>query len=161
MLSINVLDEAVILLGVFTVGKKKRIWVYSANKVWWFTICIADEILMLKLPIIYFFSGESFSNNKDIKLSTTLRIDTLHVYVYSLLLVVCNHLLPPAMGIRKKIRRQFYFYFCRPKGQIRQHYNGKNWELWKLWKLSEVVIIILFSAIILFLYMFIRFLLVF
>ena len=117
--------------------------------------------LMLKLPIISFFSGESFSNNKDIKLSTTLRIDTLHVYVYSLLLVVCNHLLPPAMGIRKKIRRQFYFYFCRRKGQIRRHYNGKNWELWKLWKLSEVVIIILFSAIILFLYMFIHFLLVF
>ena len=59
------------------------------------------------------------------------------------------------MGIRKKIRRQFYFYFCRRKGQIRRHYNGKKW------KLSEVVIVILFSAIRLFLYMFIRFLLVF
>ena len=31
-----------------------------------------------------------------------------------------------AMGIKKKIRRQFYFYFCRRKGQIRRHYNGKN-----------------------------------
>ena len=31
-----------------------------------------------------------------------------------------------AMGIRKKIRQQFYFYFCRRKGQIRRHYNGKN-----------------------------------
>ena len=31
----------------------------------------------------------------------------------------------PAMGIRKKIRRQFYFYFCRRKGQIRRHYKAK------------------------------------
>ena len=31
-----------------------------------------------------------------------------------------------AMGIREKIRRQFCFYFCRRKGQIRRHYNGKN-----------------------------------
>ena len=31
-----------------------------------------------------------------------------------------------AKGIRKKIRRQFYFYFDRHKGQIQQHYNGKN-----------------------------------
>ena len=30
-----------------------------------------------------------------------------------------------AMRIRKKIR-QFYFYFCRRKGKIRRHYNGKN-----------------------------------
>ena len=58
----------------------------------------------------------------------------------------------------KKIRRQFYFYFCRRKGQIRRHYDGKKIETLKL---SEAVIIILFSAIRLFLYMFIRFLLVF
>ena len=31
-----------------------------------------------------------------------------------------------AMGIRKKIQQQFYFYFCCRKGQIQQHYNGKN-----------------------------------
>ena len=31
-----------------------------------------------------------------------------------------------AMGIRKKIWRQFYFYFCHSKGQIQRHYNGKN-----------------------------------
>ena len=62
------------------------------------------------------------------------------------------------MGITKKIQQQFYFYFCRRKGQIRQHYNAKNFQTWKV---SEVVIIILFSAIRLFLYMFIRFLLVF
>ena len=31
-----------------------------------------------------------------------------------------------AMGIRKKMRRQFYFYFRRRKGQIRRHYNAKN-----------------------------------
>ena len=49
-----------------------------------------------------------------------------------------------AMGIRKKILLQFYFYFCRRKGQIRRYYNEKNF---KTWKLSEVVIIILFSAI--------------
>ena len=129
MLSINVLDEAVIRLGVFTVGKKKEFEFIVPTKSDDSLSVLQMRSLMLKLPIISFFSGESFSNNKDIKLSTTLRIDTLHVYVYSLLLVVCNHLLPPAMGIRKKIRRQFYFYFCRPKGQIRQHYNGKNWEL--------------------------------
>ena len=63
-----------------------------------------------------------------------------------------------AMGIRKKICWQFYFYFCRREGQIRQHYNGTNFSIWKL---SEVVIIILFSAISSLLYMFIRFLLVF
>ena len=34
--------------------------------------------------------------------------------------------LSAAMGIRKKIRRQFCFYFCHRKGQIRQHYNGKK-----------------------------------
>ena len=129
MLSINVLDEAVIRLGVFTVGKKKEFEFIVPTKSDDSLSVLQMRSLMLKLPIISFFSGESFSNNKDIKLSTTLRIDTLHVYVYSLLLVVCNHLLPPAMGIRKKIRRQFYFYFCRPKGQIRRHYNGKNWEL--------------------------------
>ena len=49
-----------------------------------------------------------------------------------------------AMGIRKKIQWQFYFYFCCRKGQIQGHYNGKNLETWKL---SEGVIIILFSAI--------------
>ena len=129
MLSINVLDEAVIRLGVFTVGKKKEFEFIVPTKSDDSLSVLQMRSLMLKLPIISFFSGESFSNNKDIKLSTTLRIDTLHVYVYSLLLVVCNHLLPPAMGIRKKIRRQFYFYFCRRKGQIRRHYNGKNWEL--------------------------------
>ena len=128
MLSINVLDEAVIRLGVFTVGKKKEFEFIVPTKSDDSLSVLQMRSLMLKLPIISFFSGESFSNNKDIKLSTTLRIDTLHVYVYSLLLVVCNHLLPPAMGIRKKIRRQFYFYFCRRKGQIRRHYNGKNWE---------------------------------
>ena len=126
MLSINVLDEAVIRLGVFTVGKKKEFEFIVPTKSDDSLSVLQMRSLMLKLPIISFFSGESFSNNKDIKLSTTLRIDTLHVYVYSLLLVVCNHLLPPAMGIRKKIRRQFYFYFCRRKGQIRRHYNGKN-----------------------------------
>ena len=31
-----------------------------------------------------------------------------------------------AMGIRKKIRQQFYFYFRCRKGQIQQHYNGKT-----------------------------------
>ena len=31
-----------------------------------------------------------------------------------------------AMRIRKKVLRQFYFYFCRSKGKIRRHYNGKN-----------------------------------
>ena len=129
MLSINVLDEAVIRLGVFTVGKKKEFEFIVPTKSDDSLSVLQMRSLMLKLPIISFFSGESFSNNKNIKLSTTLRIDTLHVYVYSLLLVVCNHLLPPAMGIRKKIRRQFYFYFCRRKGQIRRHYNGKNWEL--------------------------------
>ena len=129
MLSINVLDEAVIRLGVFTVGKKKEFEFIVPTKSDDSLSVLQMRSLMLKLPIISFFSGESFSNNKDIKLSTTLRIDTLHVYVYSLLLVVCNHLLPQAMGIRKKIRRQFYFYFCRRKGQIRRHYNGKNWEL--------------------------------
>ena len=126
MLSINVLDEAVIRLGVFTVGKKKEFEFIVPTKSDDSLSVLQMRSLMLKLPIISFFSGESFSNNKDIKLSTTLRIDTLHVYVYSLLLVVCNHLLPPAMGIRKKIRRQFYFYFCRRKGQIRRHYNGKK-----------------------------------
>ena len=126
MLSINVLDEAVIRLGVFTVGKKKEFEFIVPTKSDDSLSVLQMRSLMLKLPIISFFSGESFSNNKNIKLSTTLRIDTLHVYVYSLLLVVCNHLLPPAMGIRKKIRRQFYFYFCRRKGQIRRHYNGKK-----------------------------------
>ena len=62
------------------------------------------------------------------------------------------------MGIRRKLRRQFYFYFGRREGQIWWHYNGKNFSTWKL---SEVVIIILFSATRLFLYMFIHFLLVF
>ena len=31
-----------------------------------------------------------------------------------------------AMGIRKKTRRQFCFYFWRHKGQIERHYNGKS-----------------------------------
>ena len=30
-----------------------------------------------------------------------------------------------AKGIRKKMRRQFYFDFCRRKGQIQRHYDGK------------------------------------
>ena len=31
-----------------------------------------------------------------------------------------------AMGIRKKIQQQFYFYFCRRKGHIWWHYNSKK-----------------------------------
>ena len=33
-----------------------------------------------------------------------------------------------AMGIRKKMRRRFYFDSCRHKGQIRRHYDGKNFR---------------------------------
>ena len=32
------------------------------------------------------------------------------------------------MGIRKKMRRQFYFDICRRKGQIRRHYDGKSFS---------------------------------
>ena len=32
------------------------------------------------------------------------------------------------MGIRKKMRRQFYFDFYRHKGQIQWHYDGKNFR---------------------------------
>ena len=32
------------------------------------------------------------------------------------------------MGIRDKMRRQLYFDFCRRKGQIRRHYDGKNFR---------------------------------
>ena len=35
------------------------------------------------------------------------------------------------MGIRKQILRQFYFYFCCRKGQIRR-------QLWKTWKLLNM-----------------------
>ena len=31
-----------------------------------------------------------------------------------------------AMGIRKKIQQQFYFYFCHCKGKIWWHYNSKK-----------------------------------
>ena len=33
-----------------------------------------------------------------------------------------------SMGIRKKMRRQFYFDFCCRNGQIRRHYDGKNFR---------------------------------
>ena len=72
MLSINVLDEAVIQLGVFTVGKKKEFEFIVPTKSDDSLSVLQMRSLMLKLPIISFFSGESFSNNKDIKLSTTL-----------------------------------------------------------------------------------------
>ena len=32
------------------------------------------------------------------------------------------------MGIRKKMRRQFYFVFCYREGQMWRHYDGKNFR---------------------------------
>ena len=32
------------------------------------------------------------------------------------------------MGTRKKMQRQFYFNFCRRKGQTQRHYNGKSFR---------------------------------
>ena len=32
------------------------------------------------------------------------------------------------MGIREKMRRQFYIDICRCKGQIRRHCNGKDFR---------------------------------
>ena len=70
--------------------------------------------LMLKLPmsIISFFSGESFSNNKDIKLSTTLQIDTLHVSVYSLLLFYVTIFFQQPWELGKKYDGSFFFTFA-------------------------------------------------
>ena len=36
--------------------------------------------------------------------------------------------LTAAMGIKKKIKQQFYFEFCHRKGQIQQHYDGKKFR---------------------------------
>ena len=41
--------------------------------------------------------------------------------------------------IRKKMWRQFYFDFCRSKGQIRRHYGGKN--LSKMSKICQKCVI--------------------
>ena len=71
----------------------------------------SNIILKIKVEFLrklcgYFFLGKT----KTYKLKNLLRISGA------------------AMGIRKKIRRLFYFYFCRRKGQIRRHYNGKNFK---------------------------------
>ena len=39
---------------------------------------------------------------------------------------VYNTVSTTATEIRKKIRQQLYFYFCRRKGQIQRHYKRKN-----------------------------------
>ena len=120
MLSINVLDEAVIRLGVFTVGKKKEFEFIVPTKSDDSLSVLQMRSLMLKLPIISFFSGESFSNNKDIKLSTTLRIDTLHFMftAYYLLCVTIFFHQPWELG--KKYDGSFIFTFA----VVKVRYDG-------------------------------------
>ena len=55
-----------------------------------------------------------------------IEIFFLHVLRSSNFLSSKNKVLFSAIGIWKKIGRQFYFHFCCCKGQIRWYYNNKH-----------------------------------